>query len=68
MNERDNFDLAHLEDDLSLLEQQAKHVVGLLAGRFLGARERVVALQQSSLLFEEIRQIRDKVHVLHGRP
>jgi hypothetical protein len=60
--------MARLEDDLSLLEQHAKHVVSLLAGRLLEVRERVVALQESNLLFEEIRQIRDKVQALHGKP
>ena len=61
-------ELAKLEDDLSLLEQQAKHVVGLLGRRVADMRERVSALEESSRLFEEIRRIRDRVHALKGKP
>jgi hypothetical protein len=64
MNDSDNLELAKLEDDLSLLEQHAKHVVSLLGRRVSNVEERVAALQASSLLFEEIRQIRDRVHIL----
>ena len=62
----DNRDLvlATLEDDLSLLEQHAKHVVSLLGRRVVSLEERVAALQESSGLFQEIRQIRDKVQAL----
>src|SRR4051794_31345076 len=49
---------------LHLLEQHAKHVVSLLGRRVPNVEERVAALQASSLLFEEIRQIRDRVHFL----
>jgi len=68
MNDKSNTDLAKLEDDLSLLEQHAKHVVSLLGRRISSVAERVAALQASSLLFEEIRQIRDMVHNLKGNP
>ena len=61
-------EIAKIEDDLSLLEQHAKQVVSLLGRRTGGLDERVTALQQSSLLFEEIRQIRDRVHALKSRP
>jgi hypothetical protein len=57
-------ELAKLEDDLSLLEQHTKYVVTLLGRRVVGVEERVAALQASSLLFQEIRQIRDRVHAL----
>ena len=64
MKESLDLELAKLEDDLSLLEQHTKHVVTLLGRRVVGVEERVAALQASSLLFQEIRQIRDKVHAL----
>ena len=68
-NKRD-FELAELEGDLSVLEQHAKHVVSLLGRRVGDLGERVAALEQSSLLFQEIRQIKDKgkVHALQGKP
>jgi len=66
-NKRD-FELAELEGDLSVLEQHAKHVVSLLGRRVGDLGERVAALEQSSLLFQEIRQIKDKVHALQGSP
>ena len=68
MNERQDLELAKLEDDLSLLEQHAKHVVSLLGRRIWGVEERVAALQATSLLFREIRQIRDRVHALKSEP
>jgi hypothetical protein len=68
MNHEQDLDLAKIEDDLSLLEQHAKHVVSLLGRRTTGLDERVIALKESSLLFEEIRLIRDRVHVLQSRP
>lgn len=64
MNDRHDLVLTKLEDDLSLLEQHAKQVVTLLGRRIVSVEERVAALQASSLLFQEIRQIRDRVHAL----
>jgi len=64
IDDQQHLDLARLEDDLSLLEQQAKHVVSLLGRRIVSVEERVAALQAASLLFQEIRQIRDRVHIL----
>jgi len=66
----DNHDLVltALEDDLSLLEQHAKHVVSLLGRRAGNLEERVTALQESSSLFREIRQIRGKIEALRGEP
>ena len=60
--------VAQLEDDLSMLEQHAKHVVSLLGRRLADGGERVAALQESTRLFQEIRQIKDKVHALQGKP
>jgi hypothetical protein len=68
MEDNDDLALAALEDDLSQLEQQAKHVVSLLGRRVVTLQERVTALQQSSLLFQEIRQIRQKVQALRSKP
>ena len=68
MNDKRNLDLEKLEVDLSLLEQHAKHVVSLLGRRIAGVEERVAALQASSLLFQEIREIRDRVHILKNNP
>jgi hypothetical protein len=68
MQDKRDLELAKLEDDLSLLEQHAKHVVGLLGRRLADLGERVAALEESSRLFQEIRQIKDKVHALQGRP
>ena len=64
MNDRRDLELTKLEDDLSLLEQHAKHVVTLLGRRIVSVEDRVTALQASSVLFQEIRQIRDRVHAL----
>jgi hypothetical protein len=68
MKHKHDLDLARLEDDLSMLEQHAKHVVSLLGRRVADVGERVKALEQSSLLFQEIREIRDRVHALQGDP
>jgi hypothetical protein len=68
MEDKRDLELAKLQDDLSLLEQHAKHVVTLLGRRIAGVEERVAALQASSLLFQEIRQIRDRVHALKSQP
>lgn len=68
MEDKQDLELAKLEDDISLLEQHAKHVVTLLGRRAAGVEERVTALQASSLLFQEIRQIRDRVHALKRHP
>jgi hypothetical protein len=68
MEDKHDLDVAQLEDDLSLLEQHAKHVVSLLGRRIVGLEERVAALQASSLLFQEIRQIRERVHALKSKP
>ncbi len=65
-NERD-LDLAKLEDDLSSLEQQAKHVVGLLGRQFTDLGKRVEAIQEASLLYAEIRRIREKIHAFRGK-
>ncbi len=51
-----------------MLEQHAKHVVSLLGRRLADGGERVAALQESTRLFQEIRQIKDKVHSLQGKP
>jgi hypothetical protein len=64
MKDSQDLELSKLEDDLSLLEQHAKHVVTLLGRRIVSVEDRVSALQASSLLFQEIRQIRDRVHAL----
>lgn len=66
MDDKQNLALAQLEDDVSLLEQHAKHVASLLGRRTGGLEERVTALQASSLLFQEIRQIGEKVHALRS--
>jgi len=68
MKDSQDCELAKLEDDLSLLEQHAKHVVSLLGRRVASVDERVAALQASSLLFQEIRQIKDRVHALKSQP
>jgi hypothetical protein len=69
MKQQRDFELvAQLEDDLSMLEQHAKHVVSLLGRRLVDPRERVAALKESSLLFHEIRQIKGKLHALQGKP
>ena len=68
MPDKCNLELAKVEDDLSLLEQHAKHVVSLLGRQFADPGERVAALKESNLLFQEIRQIKDKIHALQGKP
>ena len=68
MNDEHHFELTQLEDDLSTLEQHAKHVVSLLGRRACDVAERVAALQESTRLFQEIRAIKDKVHLLKGKP
>ena len=68
MEDRHDLALAKLEDDLSLLEQHAKHVVSLLGRRIVGVEERVAALQASSRLFQEIRQIKDRVRAMKSKP
>jgi hypothetical protein len=68
MQDKRDLELAKLEDDLSILEQHAKHVVSLLGRRLADLGERVAALEESSRLFQEIRQIKDKVHALQGKP
>lgn len=67
MENKVDVDLDDLEDDLSTLEQHAKHVVGLLGRRVTDLGARIAALEQSSLLFQEIRKIKDKVHALHSK-
>jgi hypothetical protein len=69
MQQQSDFELvAQLEDDLSMLEQHAKHVVSLLGRRLADGGERVAALHESSRLFQEIRQIKEKVHALQSNP
>lgn len=62
MKAKHDLDLAQLEDDLSMLEQHAKHVVSLLARGVVDLGARVAALQQSGLLFREIREIKERIH------
>ena len=59
--------LATLEDDLCLLEQQAKLVISGVARPSMDVAKRVEALQQASALYAQIRRIRDKVHGLRGQ-
>lgn len=68
MDEKRDLELAKLEDDLSLLEQQAKHVISLLGRAFTDLGKRVETLHEASCLYAEIRRIRDKLHALRGRP
>ncbi|MBZ5628557.1 MAG: hypothetical protein LAO06_06800 [Acidobacteriia bacterium] len=68
MNDKQDFGLAELEDELAMLEQHAKHVVSLFGRRLADVGERVAALQESTRLFQEIRQIKDKVRELQGKP
>ena len=62
----DLVELAKLEDDLWLLEQQAKHVISGLGRTSTELAQRVEGLQQASALYAEIRRIREKVHELRG--
>jgi len=68
MDNTSDLQLAELEDDLSVLEQHAKHVISLLGRRNAEIGERLIALKESSGLFEEIRQMRNKVHALRCKP
>ncbi len=63
----DLVELAALEDDLCLLEQQAKHVISGVSRASTDVAKRVEALQQASALYAEIRRIREKVHELRRR-
>ena len=60
-------ELAELEDDLWLLEQQAKHVIGGIGRPSTDLANRVKALQEASSFYAEIRRIRDKVRALRAR-
>ena len=62
----DLVELAELEDDLSLLEQQAKHVISGLGRASSDLGNRVKTLQEASGLYAEIRRIREKVHALRS--
>ena len=64
----DLVELDKLEDDLWLLEQQAKHVISGLGRASSDLGSRVKTLQEASALDAEIRRIREKVHGLRGRP
>jgi hypothetical protein len=68
MDDTRDLKLAELEDDLSVLEQHAKHVISFLGGRHAEIGTRVTALKESSELFEKIRHIKDKVHALRCEP
>ena len=68
MDREHDVELAKLEDDLSLLEEHAKHVISLLGRAFTDLGERVKTLQEAGGLYAEIRQIRDKVHALRAKP
>jgi hypothetical protein len=59
-------ELNRLEDDLLLLEQQAKNVIGGLGRASSDLAMRVQTLEQASGLYAEIRRIREKVHALRG--
>ena len=63
----DLVELNTLEDDLLLLEQQAKHVVSGLGRASSDLAIRVQTLQEASGLYAEIRRIREKVHALRCR-
>ena len=63
-NTHDLVELTELEDDLLLLEQQAKCVISGLGRPFTDLAKRVEILQQASALYAEIRRIREKVHEL----
>jgi hypothetical protein len=66
MKDKHDLDLAKVEDDLAMLEEHARHVVSLFGRRLADVGERVAALQESTRLFQEIQQIKDKVHELQG--
>ena len=68
MDEKRDLEVARLEDDLSLLEQQAKPVVSLFGRALTDLGKRVETLQEASRLYAEIRRIRDKLRELRGRP
>ena len=60
----DVVELTKLEDDLWLLEQQAKCVISGLGRSSTDLAKRIEMLQQASALYAEIRRIREKVHEL----
>lgn len=68
MDEERDLELAKLEDDLSLLEQHAKHVVSLLGRASTDLGKRVETLQEASRLYAEIREIREKIHAFRCKP
>jgi hypothetical protein len=68
MEDERDFALSKLEDDLEMLEQHAKHVIGLLGRHFTDLGTRVEAIQEASRLYAEIRQIKDRIHALRGKP
>jgi hypothetical protein len=68
MEDERDLALSKLEDDLELLEQHTKHVIGLLGRHFADLGKRVEAIQEASRLYAEIRQIKDRVHALRGKP
>lgn len=63
-NTHDLVELTELEDDLLLLEQQAKCVISGLGRSSTDLAKRVEILQQASALYAEIRRIRETVHKL----
>ena len=67
MRDKYHLDLAQLEEDLWLLEQHTKHVVSLLGRHLVDVGQRISALRESTHLFQEIRDIKDKVHALQGK-
>ncbi len=67
MREKDHIDLAQLEEDLGLLEQHTKHVVSLLGRHLVDVGQRTAALRESTHLFQEIRDIKDKVRALQSK-
>ncbi len=67
MREKDHIDLAELEEDLGLLEQHTKHVVSLLGRHLVDVGQRIAALRESTHLFQEIRDIKDKVRALQSK-
>jgi hypothetical protein len=67
MRDKYHLDLAQLEEDLWLLEQHTKHVVSLLGRHLVDVGQRISALRESTHLFQEIRDIKGKVHRLQGK-
>ena len=68
MEDERDLALSKLEDDLELLEQHAKHVIGLLGRHFTDLGTRVEAIQEASRLYAEIRQIKERIHAFRGKP